>query len=132
MSGLPADVEAYYAELAERRGWSAEMVRAVRATVDLISDLDRGTAPRTFGARADDQGTDWLYEAVWHEREWVVVRQLGAAEDGTITRYWWQRIEDDEGMLTDRSLDRDEWGLRPLEREDFYAAWDDPGWSLSA
>ena len=81
---------------------------------------------------ADDAGTDWLYEAVWHEREWVVVRQLGAAEDGTITRYWWQRLEDDEGMLTDQALDRDEWGLRPLSREDFYTAWDDPGWSLTA
>jgi hypothetical protein len=73
-----------------------------------------------------------LFEAVWHEREWVVVRQLGVREDGEITRYWWRRLEDDEGMLTDRALDRDEWGLRPLSREDFYTAWDDPGWSLTA
>ena len=82
MSSFPDDVEAYYAELAERRSWSPETVTAIRATVELIRDLDRGTAPRTYGAIADDQGTDWLYEAVWHEREWVVVRQLGAAEDG--------------------------------------------------
>jgi hypothetical protein len=34
-------------------------------------------------------------------------------------------------MLTDQALDRDEWGLRPLSREDFYTAWDDPGWSLT-
>ncbi|MEV0286018.1 MULTISPECIES: hypothetical protein [unclassified Kribbella] len=132
MSSFPDDVEAYYAELAERRGWSPETAAAIRSTVQLIRDLDRGTAPRTYGALADDNGTDWLYEAVWHEREWVVVRQLGAAEDGTITRYWWQRLEDDEGMLTDQALDRDEWGLRALTREDFYTAWDDPGWSLTA
>ena len=60
-----------------------------------------------------------------------MVRQLGAGEDGDVTRYWWQRLEDDEGMLTDQALDRDEWGLRPLSREDFYTAWDDPGWSLT-
>jgi hypothetical protein len=133
MSSFPADVEAYYAELAQRRDWSPETVRAIRATVELIRDLDRGTASRTYGALADEAtGTDWLYEAVWHEREWVVVRQLGAAEDGAVTKYWWQRLEDDEGMLTDKALDREEWGLRPLSREDFYTAWDDPGWSLTA
>ena len=133
MSSFPADVEAYYAELAQRRDWSPETVRAIRATVELIRDLDRGTASRTYGALADGAtGTDWLYEAVWHEREWVVVRQLGAAEDGAVTKYWWQRLEDDEGMLTDKALDREEWGLRPLSREDFYTAWDDPGWSLTA
>jgi len=133
MSSFPADVEAYYAELAQRRDWSPETVRAIRATVELIRDLDRGTASRTYGALADEAtGTDWLYEAVWHEREWVVVRQLGAAEDGAVTKYWWQRLEDDEGMLTDKALDRGEWGLRPLSREDFYTAWDDPGWSLTA
>jgi hypothetical protein len=107
-------------------------VRAVRASVELIRDLDRGTAARTYGARADDNGTDWLYEGVWHEREWVVVRQLQVAEDGTITKYWWQRLEDDEGGLTDQALDRDEWGLRELDREDFYTAWDAPDWSLTA
>ena len=61
-----------------------------------------------------------------------MVRQLGVGEDGDVRRYWWQRLEDDEGMLTDQSLDREDWGLRPLTREDFYTAWDDPGWSLSA
>jgi len=132
MSSFPDDVEAYYADLAERRGWSRDTSAAIRSTVQLIRDLDRGTAPRTYGAVADDHGTDWLYEAVWHEREWVVVRQLGVGEDGEVKRYWWQRLEDDEGMLTDQALDRDEWGLRPLTREDFYTAWDDPGWSLTA
>jgi hypothetical protein len=131
MSSFPDDVEAYYADLAERRDWSPETARAIRSTVELIRDLDRGTAPRTYGALADD-GTDWLYEAVWHEREWVVVRQLGVREDGEVTRYWWQRLEDDEGILTDNALDRDDWGLRPLSREDFYTAWDDPGWSLTS
>jgi hypothetical protein len=57
---------------------------------------------------------------------------LGVGEDGEVTRYWWQRLEDDEGMLTDQALDREDWGLRPLTREDFYTAWDDPGWSLTA
>ncbi|GAA0613678.1 hypothetical protein HPO96_26635 [Kribbella sandramycini] len=104
MSSLP-DVQTYYAEL--------------------IRELDRGTAPRTYGARAADDGTDWLFEAVWHEREWVVVRQLGVREDGEITRYWWQRVADDAGMLTDTALDREAWGLRELSREDFYAAWDE-------
>ncbi|MET7283036.1 hypothetical protein ABZS29_32715 [Kribbella sp. NPDC005582] len=126
MSSLPEDVQAYYAELAERRDWSPEVVIAVRTTVDLIRDLDRSTAPRTYGAVAADDRTDWLFEAVWHEREWVVVRQLGVREDGEVTRYWWQRLEDDEGMLTDKALDREAWGLRELSREDFYAAWDDP------
>ncbi|GAA1141780.1 hypothetical protein GCM10009630_45470 [Kribbella jejuensis] len=132
MSGFPAEVEGYYAELAERRGWDEATASAIRSTVELIRDLDRGTAPRTFGAAVDDYGTDWLYEAVWHEAEWVVIRQLGVGEDGEVTRYWWQRLEDDEGMLTDQALDREDWGLRPLTREDFYTAWDDPGWSLTA
>ncbi len=132
MNSFPDEIEAYYEDLADRRDWSAETRQAIRLTVELIRDLDRGTAARTYGARADDEGADWLFEAVWHEREWVVVRQLKVAEDGTITRYWWQRVEDDEGSLTDQALDRDEWGLRPLSREDFYTAWDDPGWSLTA
>jgi hypothetical protein len=132
MSSFPPEVDTYYAELAERRGWSAQTAAAIRSTVELIHDLDRGTAPRTYGALADEDGTDWLYEAVWHEREWVVVRQLGVREDGEVTRYWWQRLEDDEGILTDQALDREAWGLRALSREDFYTAWDDPGWSLTS
>ncbi|ADB33895.1 hypothetical protein Kfla_4879 [Kribbella flavida DSM 17836] len=132
MSGFPDEVEAYYCELARSRGWSPDTEQMFRATVELIRDLDRGTAARTYGARADDDGTDWLYEAVWHEREWVVVRQLQVTEDGTITRYWWQRLEDEHGGLTDQALDRDAWDLRPLERDDFYAAWDTPEWSLTA
>ncbi|GAA0923401.1 hypothetical protein GCM10009554_01520 [Kribbella koreensis] len=83
MSGFPDEVEAYYAELAEQRGWQPDTVRAYRASVELIRDLDRGTGARTFGARADEYGTDWLFEAVWHEREWVIVRQLQVGEDGT-------------------------------------------------
>ncbi len=132
MSSFPDDVEAYYSDLADRREWTAETRRAIRSTVELIRDLDRGTAPRTYGAIADDAGTDWLYEAVWHEREWVVVRQLQVGEDGTVLRYWWQRLEDEDGGLTEQGLNRDEWGLRELSREDFYTAWDDPGWSLTA
>ncbi|WP_328992357.1 hypothetical protein OG394_38915 [Kribbella sp. NBC_01245] len=130
--GFPEDVEVYYAELAASREWPPETVRAIRATVELIRDLDRSTTARTYGAWADENGTDWLFEAVWHEREWVVVRQLGAGEDGEITRYWWKRIEDDAGFLTSEALDRDAKGLRELARDDFYAAWDDPGWSLTA
>ena len=109
----------------------AQTVGAIRATVELIRDLD--------GAPRHARTARWLTKKAptgctrrsGAEREWVVVRQLGAAEDGTITRYWWQRLEDDEGILTDQALDRDEWGLRPLSREDFYTAWDDPGWSLT-
>lgn len=130
--GFPEDVEVYYAELAASREWPPETVRAIRATVELIRDLDRSTTARTYGAWADENGTDWLFEAVWHEREWVVVRQLGAGEDGEITRYWWKRIEDDAGFLTSEALDRDTLGMRELTRDDFYAAWDDPGWSLTA
>ncbi len=132
MSDFPDDVERYYAELARVREWDEGTRAAVRASVELIRDLDRGTAARTFGARADEDGTDRLFEAVWHEREWVVVRELHVTEDGTITRYWWQRIEDERGGLTDQALDRDEWGLRELDRDDFYAAWDTPEWSLTA
>ncbi len=131
-SSFPEEVEAYYAKLAEQRGWRPDTVQAYRASVELIRDLDRGTAARTYGARADEYGTDWLFEAVWHEREWVVVRQLQVGEDGTVLRYWWQRLEDEDGVLTEQGLNRDEWGLRPLSREDFYTAWDDPGWSLTA
>ena len=132
MSDFPDDVEQYYAELARVREWDETTRAAFRASAELIRDLDRGTAARTFGARADDDGTDRLFEAVWHEREWVVVRELHVSEDGTITRYWWQRIEDERGGLTDQALDRDEWGLRELDRDDFYAAWDTPEWSLTA
>ncbi len=131
-NSFPDEVEAYYAELAEQRGWQPETAQAYRASVELIRDLDRGTAARTYGARADEYGTDWLFEAVWHEREWVVVRQLQVGEDGTVLRYWWQRLEDEDGALTEQGLNRDEWGLRELSREDFYTAWDDPGWSLTA
>ncbi|GAB3834900.1 hypothetical protein [Kribbella italica] len=132
MSDFPDDVDRYYAELARVREWDEGTRAAFRASVELIRDLDRGTAARTFGARADEDGTDRLFEAVWHEREWVVVRELHVGEDGAITRYWWQRIEDERGGLTDQALDRDEWGLRALDRDDFYTAWDTPEWSLTA
>src|SRR4051812_5617419 len=64
MSGFPDEVEAYYAELADQRGWQADTVRAYRASVELIRDLHRGAGARTFGARMDEYGTDWLFEAV--------------------------------------------------------------------
>ena len=128
MSSWPADVEHFYAELAASRGWSADTVAAIRATVELVHDLDLGTAPRTYGVRRDDDGSVWMFQAVWHEGEWVVVRQLEAAPDRPATRYWWQRIEDDNGMLADKALDREAWGLSELGREEFYAAWDDPDW----
>ncbi len=70
-----------------------------------------------------------MFQAVWHEGEWVVVRQLEAAPGRPATRYWWQRIEDDNGMLADKALDREAWGLSDLDRDEFYAAWDDPAWS---
>jgi hypothetical protein len=124
----PADVEQYYADLAASRDWSPDTVAAIRATVELVRDLDLGTAPRTYGVRSDDDGAIWMFQAVWHEGEWVVVRQLEAAPGRPATRYWWQRIEDDNGMLADKALDREAWGLVDLDRDAFYAAWDDPAW----
>ncbi|HEU4945517.1 MAG TPA: hypothetical protein VFT31_00035 [Kribbella sp.] len=55
---LPDDVEQYYAGLAGCREWPPATLAAIRATVELIRDLDRGTAPRTYGAAGDD-GTAW-------------------------------------------------------------------------
>lgn len=124
MSTWPDEVESYYAELAARRGWSAETQAAIRGTVDLVRDLDLGTSARTYGERRGEDGTTYLFQAAWHENEWVVVRQIERRADGRTTRYWWQHLEDDEGMLADKALDREAWGLRELTREQFYSAWD--------
>jgi hypothetical protein len=76
MTSWPADVEHFYAKLAASRGWSSDTVAAIRASVDLVRDLDLGTAPRTYGVRRDD-GSVWMFQAVWHEGEWVTARPEG-------------------------------------------------------
>ena len=56
MSSFPDDIEAYYVELADRREWSAETFSAIRSTVEVIRELDRGTAPAMLvGNRIDEQ-----------------------------------------------------------------------------
>ena len=55
------------------------------------------------------------------EGEQLVVRQLVVDDSGKTHHYGWQRLEDDEGGLTDASLDVAD--VRPIEAVQFSEAW---------
>ena len=51
-SSFPDDVEAYYAELAERCGWSRETAAAIRSTVEPSKAVTSGASPESTSSRA--------------------------------------------------------------------------------
>jgi hypothetical protein len=92
-----------------------------------------------FYRRLDEQATDrlyfraqdpeeeqglWLWEAVPVQDEVVAVKQIQVAPDGTVSRYWWQWMQDDRGFLTDQPLDPQIDDLDSISAEEFRRHWE--------
>lgn len=129
VTDFPVEVETYYRCLATQRQWSPQTEAAFRASVAWYRALDEGSEPRYYYEYVDraglvDEGARWLWEAVRVDHETVAIKQIELDSSGAARRYWWRRVEDDAGGLTDQALDLVELGLTPVSRSAFYALWD--------
>jgi hypothetical protein len=126
---FPAHVEDRYRRLAEQRRWPPEVEAAFRTSVGWYRALEENPGPRCYYEYADseglvDKGARWLWETVIVNGEVVATKQIEVPSAAPSRRYWWQRLEDDTGMLTDQALDIDLPGIAPITRSAFYALWD--------
>lgn len=129
MSGLPDPVRDWYELLAVRRKWPPGTLAAVLDTAARYRALDEQPGPRKCYSRADaeglaEQGTRWMWETVLGGGQVTAVKQIEVTAAGTVRRYWWEKLEDDDGFLTDQPLDPEAWQLAVIGREEFYAYWD--------
>ncbi|WP_367128966.1 hypothetical protein [Saccharothrix sp. HUAS TT1] len=91
----------------------------------LLEESDR---PRSYFEFEDldgwvDEGARALYEAVEHDGELIVIRQIELPSAGGVHRYSWRLIEDAHGGLTDEPIDPFEDPVKPIARETFEAVW---------
>jgi hypothetical protein len=56
--------------------------------------------------------------------EVVAIKQIQVAPDGTVSRYWWQWMQDDRGFLTDQPLDPQIDDLDSISAEEFRRYWE--------
>lgn len=116
-----SDVVEGYDALARKRGWSASTMEAVASTAQHIRGLARSDGPHQHFAGELD-GERWFFEAVVDHGDLVVIRQIHVDADGAIHRYSWRWLEDDDGGLTDQSLDGAD-SLAPTTAAHFDGAW---------
>jgi hypothetical protein len=89
--------------------------------------LDEVATDRLYLRHDDEDGGLWLWEAVRHEGELVAIKQVEVDSSGTVSRYWWQRMEDDSGFLTDQPLSPEDEGLVRIGADEFHRYWNDGG-----
>ncbi|MGW6442732.1 hypothetical protein [Lentzea sp. NPDC055074] len=126
---FPADVETYYRRLATQRRWPAATEAAFWASVAWYRALEESSEPRQYYEYVDreglvEEGSRWLWETLAVSGETVAIKQIEVSPSGAAHCYWWRRVEDDVGGLTDQPLDFAEPGLSPVSRSVFYALWD--------
>ncbi|WP_143086571.1 hypothetical protein [Lentzea flaviverrucosa] len=129
MIEFPADVEAYYRCLSAQRSWPAATEAAFRASVAWYRALEESSEPRQYYEYVDreglvEEGSRWLWEAIAVNGETMAIKQIELGPSGVAHCYWWRRVEDDVGGLTDQPLDLVEPGLSPVSRSAFYSLWD--------
>jgi hypothetical protein len=129
MTDLPADVRDRYHRLAQARHWTPQVEAAFADTAAYFRVLDEGPGARSYYERVDaeglaEEGTRWLWETVVVNGAVTAVKQIEIPVHGPVRRYWWRRLEDDAGGLTDQPLAPDDDELDPITREAFYQAWD--------
>ncbi|MEU8322134.1 hypothetical protein AB0C33_27580 [Nonomuraea sp. NPDC048881] len=70
---------------------------------------------------ADPGGRVWLFESVEGDGEHWAIRQIEVGTDRVAHRYWWGRLQDDRGFLTDQPLEI--WELTEITEAAFEAVW---------
>lgn len=98
------------------------------ASVAWYRALDERPGPRFWFEWVDrdgvvDEGARMLLEAVERDGELTAVKQIDISSVGEVRRHWWQRLESDEGGLTEAAVEPTEPGLEPISRDAFYAEW---------
>ena len=85
--------------------------------------LDEEATQRHYFRYRDEEQSLWLWEAVSYQGELVAVKQIEVDASGTVSRYWWQRLDDEHGFLTDQPLYPKEEGLAPISADEFRRYW---------
>src|SRR6266545_1364877 len=96
-----------------------EPARIPAEVVGFFRRLDEHATDRLHFRHLDEDQGLWLWQAVPVEGEVVAIKQVQVAPDGTVSRYWWQRMQDDRGFLTDQPLNPEEDGLLSITSEEF-------------
>ena len=115
------EIRAHYAQLAEEWGWDPDIVAAVTASAEHIRDLASQDRPRRYFA-GDFDNEQYYFETVEDCGSLVVLRQIVVGRDGHTHRYWWGRIEDGFGGLSESAIDPRE-GPPASGAEVFARAW---------
>ncbi|GAB2921690.1 hypothetical protein ACFMQL_29440 [Nonomuraea fastidiosa] len=92
---------------------------------ELVRRLAESDAPRRYWHLGDAGGRAWLFESVEGDGEHWAVRQVEVGADRAARRYWWRRLQDDQGFLADQPLEI--WELAEITPEAFEAVWDAAG-----
>jgi hypothetical protein len=75
------------------------------------------------GSHPDFPGVVFMFETVIDDGEHRAIRHLELHAGGTVLRYSWEHLEDQDGFLTDTALQPDIAGLARLAEPEFTAAW---------
>jgi hypothetical protein len=97
--------------------------KALAEAAALYRRLDEEATQRQHFRYEDEEGGLWLWEAVPYQGELVAIKQVEVDPSGTVSRYWWQRMEDERGFLTDQPLYPEEEGLAYISADEFRRYW---------
>ena len=118
----PAEVDAYYRQRAT--GGTDEAGRLMFELAETIRVLDASRQPRTFYMDTFPDGSRRLIEAALTDDDLLVaVKQIDVSPANELRRYWWQRVEDDDGFILDQPVNPAEDGLQEIDAASFTAVW---------
>jgi hypothetical protein len=102
---------------------SHDAAKALAETAARYRRLDEEATERRYFRYEDEEQGLSLWEAVPYENELVAIKQVQVEPNGTVSRYWWQRMEDARGFLTDQPLYPEEEGFVPISVDEFRRYW---------
>jgi hypothetical protein len=102
---------------------SHDPAKALAETAALYRRLDEEATERRYFRYQDEEQGLWLWEAVPYKDELVAIKQVQVDPSGTVSCYWWQRMQDAHGFLTDQPLHPKEEGLAPISADEFRRYW---------
>ncbi len=92
--------------------------------------LDEGPGPFAY-RHFPDAGVDgyrYWFKSAEDQGELIAIRQVQIGADGLVHRYWWEKLDDVAGGLTDQALHPDiEDDLVPISEEVFEGIWSSRG-----
>jgi hypothetical protein len=88
----------------------------------LVRQLAESDSPRRHWRGDDEEGGIWLFESVEGDGEHWAIRQVEIDSERAAHRYWWGRLQDEHGFLTDQALEI--WHLTEITEAAFEAVWE--------